>query len=200
MTASFPTVSVLVVGVGGQGAITAARVIGEAARASGLPVRIGQIHGMSQRGGSVESTVVIGPGDSPFLPLRGADVVVALEPLELLRARPRLHPGSRVAVSRAHIVPTPMALQGAEYPDPDGIFDTIRPLVADLVAVDGRALASDGGGAGPINAAMLGVLASQSWLPFAGDAVLAQFEQRSPPKYLESNRRAFAAGRGAMTS
>jgi indolepyruvate ferredoxin oxidoreductase beta subunit len=200
MSAPTSTLSVLVVGVGGQGAITAARLLGEAAKAAGMPVRVGQVHGMSQRGGSVESTLVIGPGLSPFLPLRGADIVLGLEPLELLRARPRLHPGSRVVASSGRIVPTPMALQGAEYPDPAGIFDQLRPLVSELVVVDGPAIAAGAGNDRALNATMLGVLAAQSWLPFDGGVLLDQLQQRSPPKHLESNKRAFKAGAEAMSS
>lgn len=193
MTAS--TMSVLFVAVGGQGAITAARILGEAALAAGLDVRLSQMHGMSQRGGSVESTVLIGPGRGSFLPLRGADVVVALEPLELLRARPKVHEGTRVVVSSGRIVPTPMALQGVDYPALDGIFDVVRPLVDQLVVVDGPAVAGD---ERAVNAAMLGVLAARSWLPVSGDDLLAELERRSPPQHLESNRRAFQAGREAV--
>lgn len=193
------TLAVLFVAVGGQGAITAARVLGEAAKAEGLDVRLSQMHGMSQRGGSVESTVLIGPGRGSFLPSRGADVVLALEPLELLRARPKLHAGSRVVTSSGRIVPTPMALAGTNYPDPDGIFDQVRPLVDQLVVVDGPAIASSAGDERAVNAAMLGVLAAQSWLPFSGDAILAELDRRSPPSHLESNRRAFQAGREATS-
>ncbi len=200
MSVMTQTLSVLVVGVGGQGAITAARILGEAAKSSGMPVRVGQIHGMSQRGGSVESTVVIGPGQSPFMPLRGADVVLGLEPLELLRARPKLHAGSRVVVSSGRIVPTPMALKGDEYPDLEEIYDQVRPLVEQLVVVDGEDLAATAGSPRALNAILLGVLAGQGWLPFDERALLDQLDQRSPPKHRESNRRAFQVGKEAMSS
>ncbi len=200
MSVMTQTLSVLVVGVGGQGAITAARILGEAAKSSGMPVRVGQIHGMSQRGGSVESTVVIGPGQSPFMPLRGADVVLGLEPLELLRARPKLHAGSRVVVSSGRIVPTPMALKGDEYPDLKEIYDQVRPLVEQLVVVDGEDLAATAGNPRALNAILLGVLAGQGWLPFDERALLDQLDQRSPPKHRESNRRAFQVGKEAMSS
>ncbi len=200
MSVMTQTLSVLVVGVGGQGAITAARILGEAAKSSGMPVRVGKIHGMSQRGGSVESTVVIGPGQSPFMPLRGADVVLGLEPLELLRARPKLHAGSRVVVSSGRIVPTPMALKGDEYPDLEEIYDQVRPLVEQLVVVDGEDLAATAGNPRALNAILLGVLAGQGWLPFDERALLDQLDQRSPPKHRESNRRAFQVGKDAMSS
>ena len=200
MSVMTQTLSVLVVGVGGQGAITAARILGEAAKSSGMPVRVGKIHGMSQRGGSVESTVVIGPGQSPFMPLRGADVVLGLEPLELLRARPKLHAGSRVVVSSGRIVPTPMALKGDEYPDLEEIYDQVRPLVEQLVVVDGEDLAATAGNPRALNAILLGVLAGQGWLPFDERALLDQLDQRSPPKHRESNRRAFQVGKEAMSS
>jgi len=198
MTSPRPILGVLVVGVGGQGVITAARIVGEAALSVGLPVRLGQIHGMSQRGGSVESTVVIGPGLSPFLPLRGADVILAMEPLELQRTRQRLHEGTCAVVSRGRIMPTPMARQGVEYPDPAGIFALIRPLVDDLAVVDGPSIAAGIGAERALSAAMLGVLAARAWLPFDGDVLLDQLERRSPREHIESNRLAFQAGREAV--
>ncbi|MBW2453551.1 MAG: indolepyruvate oxidoreductase subunit beta [Deltaproteobacteria bacterium] len=197
MTPRPDILGILVVGVGGQGAITLARLLGEAAFAEGLPVRIGQIHGMSQRGGSVESSVVIGPGRSPFLPQRGADIVVALEPLELQRARPRLHPGTRVVVSSGQVVPTVLALRGEDYPDTKGWLDELRPAVSELVVVDGFALADAAGTRKALGVAMLGALGCQAWLPFGPERIFETLAHRSRPSHREANRRAFAAGRRA---
>ena len=94
------TLRILIVGVGGQGVLSAARHIGQAALDHGLEARIGQIHGLSQRGGSVESTVVLGPGSTGFVSMGQADVLLALEPLEALRALARVH-GEKIG--RAHV-------------------------------------------------------------------------------------------------
>ena len=195
MTRATDLLGILVVGVGGQGAITLARLLGEAAFAEGLPVRIGQVHGMSRRGGSVESTVVIGPGRGPFLPLRGADLVVALEPLELQRARPRLHAGTRVVASTGRVVPTTLALRGEEYPDTDRWLEALRPEIAELVLLDGLELAATAGTRKAVGAVMLGALACRSWLPFGPERVFEVLQKHSPAAHREANRRAFAAGR-----
>jgi len=186
--------SLLVVGVGGQGAITAARVLGEAAMSAGLPVRLGQLHGMSQRGGSVESTVVIGPGQTAFLPTRGADVVLGLEPLEVLRARPSLHPGSRVLVCRDPVVPTSMSVQGEEYPHVAGILADVQDATDEVIAVEGGAIAAAADAAGALNAVLLGALLAQGWLPFGPDPVKAALDLSSSPARRDRNRRAFDAG------
>lgn len=193
MSAS-PAVSLLVVGVGGQGAITAARVLGEAALIAGLPVRLGQLHGMSQRGGSVESTLVIGPGRTAFLPSRGADIVLGLEPLEVLRALPSLHPGSRVVVCRDPIVPTSMSVRGEEYPHVASIIAQLADASAELVAVAGGAVASSVDAPGALNAVLLGALLAQGWLPFGPEPVRAALDVHSAPARRDRNRRAFEAG------
>ncbi len=151
----------LIVGVGGQGVLTAGRALGEAALAAGLDVRVGQLHGMSQRGGSVASTVVIGAGRGAFIPEGGADVLLALEPLEALRARPRVGPSTIALVSRRPITPTPMTLQGVAYPDVDGVLAEIRAAVGRLVVLDGPV----GGDLRGLNVWMLGALASLGVLP-----------------------------------
>ncbi len=180
----------LLVGVGGQGTLTAARILGEAAHAAGLPVRLGQLHGMSQRGGSVRGTVLLGPGQGAFLPGRGADVVIALEPLELMRCRDSLHAGSRVVVSSGRIAPSSLAQSGRDYPDIEGFFEELRPQIAELVVVDGPALA---GGSRGLNVALLGVLADRGWLPFGAEAIVGALEAFGAHR--ESNRRVFEAGR-----
>ena len=185
---------ILFVGVGGQGVLTAARVLGEAALACGRDVVVGQLHGMAQRGGSVEGFVLIGPGRSAFVGPGDADVVAGFEPLETLRARPRMSPRTAVLINRGGIVPPAMTRQGLEYPDFDGILAGIREVAAEIHVVDGPAAVLEAGLDRALNTAMLGALSAVGVLPFDGRAVWDAIEARCPPGQLEANRRAFRSG------
>jgi indolepyruvate ferredoxin oxidoreductase beta subunit len=190
-------VNLLVVGVGGQGVLTAARLLGAAALDSGREAVLGQLHGMSQRGGSVESTVLIGPGHSSFIEPGAADLVLGLEPLEVLRARPRMSARTRVVVNVGRVVPYTLAQAGRDYPEMNGVLDGIRAVAPDLVEVDGSALAEAAGEPRTLNIVMLGVLAGLGLLPFDGRTLWRAVELHCPPRYLEHNRRAFELGQEA---
>ena len=192
--------SVLIVGVGGQGVITMATMLGAAADRAGLPVRVGQLHGMSQRGGSVESTVLLGPGRSPFLPSRGADIVIALEPLELLRAAASLHPGSRVLASSSTITPSTMAVAGQPYPDTGEIFESLRASVHELVVFDGQGRATEAGCPRSVNMLALGIVAARGWLPLSAEDIEHAIERHSSGLHLRTNRLAFEVGMEGMPS
>lgn len=193
-------VRLLIVGVGGQGILTLAQVLGDAAVAQELPVVISQLHGLSQRGGSVEASVVLGPGLSSFVETGSADVVLALEPLEALRARPRMSEATRVIVSVGPIVPHVLSQSGRSYPDVDGILADLRAVAGQVIAVDGPALLAAHGETRALNALMLGALAEAAALPLSAEAVWAAVERRTSSKYIEANRRAFELGREAAKS
>jgi len=185
---------VLLVGVGGQGVLTAGNVLGDAALAAGLPVMVGQLHGMSQRGGAVECALVLGPGRSAFIGAGDADVVVAFEPLEALRALPRTKPGATVIVSREPIVPLSISTTGGEYPSFDEIEARLRTVAGRVVAADPGALAGELGDARVASAVMVGVLVGAGVLPIDRQTVGVAVEQRSPKAMRELNRRAFERG------
>ena len=187
--------SVLIAGVGGQGVISMGQIIGLAADATGLDVRMGQLHGMSQRGGSVESTILIGPNRSPFLPTHGADIVIALEPMELLRSVDRLHPDSKVIVSTSKITPLPLALSGAKYPDLEAVVSELRSKVGALVAVDMQTIANQNQTPRSVNMIALGILASNGWLPFSSEHLANAIAQSTNVRYRASNTLAFNAGK-----
>ncbi len=190
----------LVAGVGGQGVLTVARWLGEAALAAGEQVVLGQLHGMAQRGGSVVSTVLIGPGHGSFIEDGAADAVLGLEPLETLRARPKMSQRTRVVVNRGRVVPFTLAQKGLEYPDVEGVLAEIRGTAPDVVEVDGEELAAAAGDRRTLNVVMLGALASLDILPFAGGVVWDAVEKRCPARHLDVNRRAFELGREAVGS
>jgi indolepyruvate ferredoxin oxidoreductase beta subunit len=185
----------LVVGIGGQGVLTAARYLGDAAFSAGLEVVSGQLHGLSQRRGSVRSTVLIGPGRSSFISRGAADVVLGLEPLEVLRARPEMSAGTRVVINRGRVAPRNFAQDDLEYPDVDRILADVRAVAPQVVEVDGPAVVEAVGSPHVLNIAMLGALAGLRILPVDAEDLWRAVEMRCPPQHVEPNRRAFALGR-----
>jgi indolepyruvate ferredoxin oxidoreductase beta subunit len=182
---------ILLAGVGGQGVLTGARVIGEAALSAGLQVRIGQLHGMSQRGGSVEATVVIGPGRTAFVGAGACDCLLALEPLEALRAAPRLKPGAEAWLNTARLVPATLGGLDRPYPPLPQIEQALAARGAVVRRLDAASLAGD---ARAVSAVMLGVLVGAGRLPISE----RQFEQAmrdfTPPRVLETTLRAWRLG------
>ena len=189
---------ILVVGVGGQGVLTVARMLGDAALAVSLDVRVGQLHGMAQRGGSVEALVILGEGQSTFIGDGEADVVLGLEPLETLRARPRMSPRTRVVLSSGKVVPFSMVREGLPYPSLDEVLDQIRAVTAELHVVDGPALLEQAGAARSLNICLLGALAGLGALPLEEQTLWEAVASRIPARHLELNHRAFELGRDAV--
>lgn len=185
---------VLVVGVGGQGVLTVARWLGQAALLADVPVVIGQLHGMSQRGGSVEASVLLGPGSSSFIPTHGAHVVLGLEPMEVLRAVQRIGPDTNVIVNTGRVVPSTLSVAGKPYPNVDAMLDVVRRAGRELVTIDGSVLARELGEMRCLNTIMTGALAGSELLPMGRDPIWRAIEARCPKRLLDINRRAFEVG------
>lgn len=193
-------VSLLLVGVGGQGVLTTAQILGNAAHAAGLPVRVGQLHGMSQRGGSIECTVLFGPGHSTFLGAGEADLVLAFEPLEGLRAVPRMHAGTRVLLNVDAIVPFELIRSGRAYPPLSDVVADISAVCSEVYTVIGSELVRESGADRTLNAVLLGAAAALGFLPFA-DAVLEEaLVLRCGQAFAKSNLRALDLGRNTGRS
>jgi indolepyruvate ferredoxin oxidoreductase beta subunit len=188
--------SVLVVGVGGQGVVLASAVAADAARRAGFDVKQSEVHGMSQRGGVVSSHLRFGRRvHSPLIPIGEADAIVALEWNEALRALPALKPAGTVIINVNEIQP-PSAFRdrrSGETAYPPLLPTALRHRVSDVRACDAAAMAEQAGNVKAMNSVLLGVLAAVLPLPPAtwDEAIAANV----PPKALEANRRAFAAGR-----
>ena len=184
----------LIVGVGGQGCVTAARVLGDAAVASGFPARIGELHGMSQRGGSVEASVVVGPGRSGMIGPGQAHVVLGLEPLETWRALGRMSAETRVLMNSGRIVPATLTHQGRAYPELEQVLERIRAVTQHIVVIDGSRLAREAGFPRAANVVMLGALSEMGDLPLDGARLLEAVLARSPKRFAADNEKAFALG------
>lgn len=184
-------------GVGGQGTLLATRLLGEAAMAAGYPVQVAETHGMAQRGGVVESTVVLGTLASPIISLGEADILLGFEILETFRSLNRCHSGSLVVTNTGVNVPYTVATGQTTYPPVEQMLALIRAHTARLIALDGNALAQQAGSALAVNMVLLGALISSDRVPFS----VATFEQiiasRTPKAHQETNLKAFRLGHEA---
>ncbi len=184
----------LIVGVGGQGVLTAAQILGAAAHAAGLPVIVGQLHGMSQRGGSVQCSVIFSEVESSFN-RETVDVLVGYEPLEALRALPRVDRRTRVLVNLGTIVPFGVRLGSPDYPPVGEIVARLREAARSVHALDaGKLLGGNENRA--LNVVLLGAAAELGLFPSPESALLAAVLERAP-RFVEANQKAFALGKSA---
>ncbi len=161
---------------------------------AGLEARVGQIHGLSQRGGSVEATVVIGPGNTAYVSPGEAEVVVALEPLEAARALPKISGNASVLVNRTPIVPTNVTLHRAAYPDLDSLLSQIEDVAREVHLIEGTELARQAGSVRLLNVVMVGVVAGLDLLPVLPGILAATAEQFHGSPHTLARRRAFSLG------
>ncbi len=189
--------NVLFVGVGGQGTLLASRILGHVLLEMGHDVKLSEVHGMSQRGGSVTTYVRFGDKvHSPLIEDGEGDVVVAFEQLEGLRALPSLKIGGRMIVNTQRIDPLPVVTGDAAYPE--GIVARLTAAGADVQPLDALSLALQAGSAKAVNVVLLGCLAHA--LSLSPEAFLAAVDAVVPPKFVALNRAAFEAGYAAAKS
>ena len=181
--------NVLIVGVGGQGTLLASRVLGKYALDEGHDVKLSEVHGMAQRGGSVMTYVRIGEKiASPVIDEGGADLILAFEKLEALRYLHYLKEGGAVLYSTQEIMPMPVVTGAAKYPQ--GI-----EKVLGCAGIDALGLALEAGNAKAANAVMLGALCRR--LGFDREKFEAALLSSIPQKTVEMNKKAFALGYAA---
>lgn len=186
------TLTVLLVGVGGQGTILAGSLLAMAAADAGLDVKVSEIHGMSQRGGSVSTVVRMGEKvDSMVADPGCADVIVAFEAMEALRAQEFLAPGGTIFVNDEVIVPVSVAIGTFEMPE--DVDARLNDLEA--VRIDAGLIAREAGSLRSTNVALVGALSTA--LPFAEKDWEDAISRRVPPKTVEANLKAFRDGRAA---
>lgn len=182
--------NLLLVGVGGQGTILAAKVLAAAALAQRLQVKMSEIHGMAQRGGSVITHVRVGEQVfSPLVEPGAADVIVAFEELEALRYAHYLRPGGKIIVNQRQIPPLPVAIGAAPYPE--GIGAKLA-AVGKVQMIAAEELARQAGNPRGANLVLLGALAASLTWPLADWE--AAIRAKVPARFLESNLQAFQLG------
>ena len=184
------TKNIMIVGVGGQGTLLASRILGNAVISEGYDVKVSEVHGMSQRGGSVVTYVKY--GDKVFSPIidRGeADMILAFEKLEAARALPYLKEGGTVILNDREIVPMPVITGAAEYPD--GLVADIAAK-AKVIAIDALSLSLEAGSAKAVNVVLIGVLARSS--DISKEVWIQTIKDTVPAKFLDLNLKAFELG------
>lgn len=186
--------NILLAGVGGQGTLLASEVLSEALMIAGHDVKKSEIHGMSQRGGSVVSHVRFGPKVfSAIIPEGGADILFGFELLEAYRYLPWLAKGGKVVANDLKIIPAPVAMGQAEYPA--DIPEKLRTAVAGARIVNGMALAEQAGNLRTVNIALLGALSRVLDIP--QEAWQQALRRQVPERFLDANLKAFELGRKA---
>ncbi|HEY4743601.1 MAG TPA: indolepyruvate oxidoreductase subunit beta [Desulfuromonadaceae bacterium] len=184
--------NILLVGVGGQGILLASEILSETCMLAGFDVKKSEIHGMSQRGGSVVSHVRYGSEVfSPIVPEGEGDILFGFELMETCRSLPLLKPGATVVANDLQIAP-PSVLMGQE-PYPDGLTERIRAQFPAFLLVDGQKLATEAGNPRAANTALLGAVSKR--LDIAEQYWLQALERMVPKKALEVNKTAFLMGR-----
>lgn len=186
--------NIMIVGVGGQGSLLASRILGSIFLSKGCDVKVSEVHGMSQRGGSVVTYVRAGDKvSSPLVSVGEADLLIAFEEMEALRWVHYLKKGGTIAVSTQNIFPMPVITGAAKYPE--GIIEQIRASGYQCIAVDAATLAAQAGNDKASNVALLGAASGITGIDPAvwEDAIRSNV----PPKSLEVNLKAFELGRTA---
>jgi indolepyruvate ferredoxin oxidoreductase beta subunit len=184
---------IYLVGVGGQGIITASRVIGDAAILAGKNILLSETHGMAQRGGSVVCTARIGDVQSPLIPDGKADVILSFELLETLRAVCKANKTTIVVSSTEKIVPLSMSAQKLRYPTIDEVGAQVRKAAKEFISIDSRKLAEDSGVPMSSNIVMIGALAGTGATGLARNHFEKAIEMNIPRRATE-NLAAFSKG------
>jgi indolepyruvate ferredoxin oxidoreductase beta subunit len=187
------TKRIFFVGVGGQGNILATKLVGEAAVLAGVPISISETHGMAQRGGVVESTAVLG-GKSPIISDHEADVIVAFEPLEALRALKKANRNTVVIMSLSQIQPFTVSIGRGEYPAIDTILSLVKEKVNTVVAFDAMAEARSAGNPLGVNMVMLGALIAAGDIPLSEDSLREAIRTRTKKAFVDGNMHCFDRG------
>ncbi|AKB25979.1 Indolepyruvate oxidoreductase subunit IorB [Methanosarcina sp. MTP4] len=182
----------LITGVGGQGAILASDIIGKAAVLAGLPIRAAETHGMAQRGGSVVNHIRIGADLGSMIPEKGADMMLALEPMEAIRYLDFLKDGGVVIVNTEAVIPVTVTSGQASYPEVSKILETLSEKYT-VKAFNADDLAAEAGNRLAMNVVMVGAVSS--YLPISKEVLLESVKALVPPKTVEVNVNAFELGR-----
>ncbi len=183
--------SILIVGVGGQGTLLASRILGSLAMEQGYEVKLSEVHGMAQRGGSVVTHVRFGHNIfSPLIEPGKADIILAFEKMEALRWIHYLKKGGTIIVNDQAIDPKPVITGAAQYPD--DVLQRINKRCLDLISVDALAVAKQIGNIRVVNSVLLGVLAQKLDIPVAvWEKVI---KETVPSKTIDVNLQAFYKG------
>ena len=186
------TKNIMIVGVGGQGSLLASKLLGHLLLSQGYDVKVSEVHGMSQRGGSVVTYVRYGDKVySPVIDKGEADYIVSFEILEAARWLPFLKKDGQIVTNTQQIDPMPVITGAAEYPE--NLVSKLKATGAKVDALDCLSLAEQAGSAKAVNIVLLGRLSHYFDLP--DEAWMRSLEANVPSKFLEMNKKAFELGK-----
>jgi indolepyruvate ferredoxin oxidoreductase beta subunit len=188
------------VGVGGQGNLLASNLLGQAALSMGIPVVVSEIHGMAQRGGVVESAVLIGEVTSPIVSAGEADILVSFEPLETMRIVGKCHKDSLVISNAQPQPPFTVAVGQGKYPAVDEFLKNLHKKVAKVIAIRGNDLAEEAGNSLSLNMVMLGALFATKSVPITEEKMKETIAASTKKAFLQSNLKAFDLGKKAAAA
>jgi len=185
------TKNVMIVGVGGQGTLLASKLLGRMLLGKGYDVKVSEVHGMSQRGGSVVTYVRYGEKVySPIIDKGQADFILSFELLEAARWTEYLKSDGKLITNFQQISPMPVIIGAAAYPE--HLVEKMQALGIDVDAIDALSLAEEAGSPKAVNIVLLGRLAK--WFDFTREEWMTAIEESVPPKFLELNKKAFILG------
>ena len=186
------TKSIMIVGVGGQGSLLASRIIGTVLLSQGFDVKVSEVHGMSQRGGSVVTYVKYGDKVySPVIEKGEADIIVSFELMEAARWLSYLKKGGHLITSTQTLDPMPVITGAAQYPT--DIVEKIKGMGVDIIAADALSLAEEAGNTKASNVVLMGLIASK--MSFDDSVWKDAIKNCVPEKFLELNLKAFELGK-----
>jgi len=185
--------NIVLTGVGGQGVITASNILGKAAVAAGVNVFVSEVHGMAQRGGSVNCAVRLGDVSGPLVPSGEADVILSAEPIEALRYIHFSNKKTIIITDSTPIIPFTVSTGEGEYPDLEKVFKELEKY-GKLYKFDAVKIAKESGSVITKNIVLLGALAAIDVLPFDKKILLDTLLESVPAKYKDMNKKAFENG------
>ena len=186
------TKNIMIVGVGGQGSLLASKLLGQMLLTAGYDVKVSEVHGMSQRGGSVVTYVRFGEKVySPVIDKGEADYIVSFELLEAARYVEYLKPEGHIVVNTQQIDPMPVITGMAQYPE--NLLEKMQNSGAQVDAFDALAIANEAGSSKDVNIALMGKLSKR--FDFTEEQWLEALEKCVPERFIELNKKAFKLAR-----
>ena len=184
--------------VGGQGIIKTSVIIGEAAMLEGYDVVMSEIHGMSQRGGSVSTELKIGNFKSSIVEESKADLILAFEPIEVLRGLNKANKDTTLIFNTFPIVPSTLTQTGETYPEIDDIVKNLKDNFDSVYPIEGNGLAIDAGSILSLNMVLLGACVANDDFPLSKETVETAMKNNLAPKFHEMNLKAIENGYNAI--
>ena len=185
------TKNIMIVGVGGQGSLLASKLLGRLLLSKGYDIKVSEVHGMSQRGGSVVTYVRFGDKVySPVIDKGQADFIVSFELLEAARWTEYLKPGGKIITNTQQVNPMPVIIGAAQYPE--NLLEKMKAAGLDVDGVDALSLAEQAGSSKAVNLVLMGRLSKYFDIPV--EDWMQAIEASVPAKFLEMNKKAFNLG------